>query len=322
MRTDVYRYTTVWDVKDGIVDSAEMHAPQTDALRLILGDEIGTKEFDVLVKAANAYPRVRVVLSRRSSWAWSRLALFDSLWGVQAHGLIKDSVPYLAEVPDSIKELEIGVNSGVAGATDQLQRFSCLKRLSISGKFKGVEPFSKLSEITELHLHYVSQIDFNSLRAFGGLRDLKVHHGSIAELPSADAFPVLERLNIWRTRGLSRLDWIAELSSLRRLQLGALPNVVDIPDLSHQTALESIGLDQMKGLTSLSALAAAPNLRTLHIKGMNQLDVEDYNAFKNHPSLCALTSGFSSRKKNSRVNELVGKPTVEYGELYQNTKEF
>jgi hypothetical protein len=241
---------------------------------------------------------------------------------VQAYGLTKDSVPHLAEIPGSIMELELGVDSDVKGATDQLQRFSCLTRLSISGKFKGVEPFSKLSEITELHLYYVSQIDLDSLRALGGLCDLKAHHGSVTGLPNSDAFPVLERLDIWRTRGLSRLDWIADLSSLRRLMLGALPNVVDIPDLSRQAALESIGLEQMKGLRSLSALAAAPNLRTLHIKGMNQLDVEDYNAFKDHPTLCALNSGFSSRKKNSRVNELLGKPTVEYGELFQNTKEF
>jgi hypothetical protein len=54
---------------------------------------------------------------------------------------------------------------------------------------------------------------------------------------------------------------------------------------------------------------------------MNQIEVEDYNAFKDHPTLCALTSGFSSRKKNSRVNELLGKPIVEY-ELFRNTNEF
>lgn len=321
MRIEVYRYTTLLDIKDGVLDPGESLEPQTDALRIVLGDELKSDDFDAILEAANKFMRVRVVLSRSCNWAWDQLHRFHSLWGVQAYGLTKDSVAYMQDLPSTIRELEIGVNSGLSKVPSQLNRFSQLTRLSFSGKLKGIDTFTEFPKLSELQLSYVSQIDMNELRDLTELRILKITHGSVQYLPKPDALTNLEELVLWKTRGVDHLDWIVELIRLQRLELGALPGIEQIPDLRRQTVLENVVIDQMKGLKSLSALAGAPKLQTLHAKAMNQIDVDDYRAFENHPTLSALTSGYSSSKKNKQVSDFIGKPAIQH-ELYANTREF
>jgi hypothetical protein len=65
--------------------------------------------------------------------------------------------------------------------------------------------------------------------------------------------------------------------------------------------LEKIELSTMKGLTDLSAIAAAPNLRRLAIDAMPQLTAESFRCLVGHPAPAELWA----HTGKSRVNEAV-----------------
>lgn len=320
MDVEVYPHTTIWDTKGGVTARA-IPKRRTEALRIILDPGIKPAELPVLATAANAYPRVRVILGKGSSVAWSHLRYFKSLVGVAASGIDDDTSTKLREIPESVDELYLVVVQHPDRVVDLLRRFTALKKLSFTGKVDGIAGIVALRGLRELHLYCASKIDMQSLQKLSGLRHLIIHHGSIVRPPKSNTLPKLEVLDIWKTRGIESVEWIGGITSLRDLQLGALPRVAAIPDLRHHRHLERVVLDQMKGLTKVGGFARAPRLRTLHIQGMNQIPLEEYEAFRGHPTLSETSSGFSSKKKDAHVNQLLGLPRVQY-EPVQNTKEF
>jgi len=106
---------------------------------------------EVTATAANAYPRVRVVLVKGSSTAWSQLCHFRSLHGIQAYGIDQATRTRLGEIPASIAELVLGVDEQPGKVVDILPRFTALKTLSFDGKLDGIGSIVKLQSLQSLH---------------------------------------------------------------------------------------------------------------------------------------------------------------------------
>jgi hypothetical protein len=311
MSVETLGKTTIWKIEDEAFDSSIIKERKSDNLRIIVQANLSNYDFNSVIRIANSYPKVSVVINKSATSVWSYLHQFESLFGIQAYGLNKETIAFLAEVPAFISKLEIGVD-GENFDIGILSKFKALRSLSLSGKINDVADISLPKTIDSLSIYYFSKIEISKLHPLNNLKKLTIHHGSILSEEPLFGLSGLEELDIWKTRGFNTLDWLAGMKKLRSLSVGALSNVKETPPLDGHIKLERVVLEQMKSLSSVSSFACAPALKFLDLRGMNHVPLDDYKKFIAHPSLCELSSGFTSKKMNTQVEEMLGIPRVHY----------
>jgi hypothetical protein len=329
MKVEEYRYTTLWAIFDGKIDKKAILKRPTDAVRIAIGSEnggafgpdISDDDVTALANAANKFKRTRLAFDATCKVMWRGLSKFHNLHGIQVSSISKQTIPLLNEIPETIKELGYLVDKDAEAAAKTISKFRLLESISFYGQLKGLESLLDFPRLNSLNVQYVANIDLQSLEATKKLRSFSMAHGSIANYPSKKGLAAIEELGIWKTRNVDSLAWLAEMKKLRSLSVGAQRQVTSLPDFSRHAALHKVHLTQMKGLLQLRPLAKAPRLRTLHVEDMNQIPLEEYAAFAGHPTLTAISSGYSSCKKDEQVQELVGLPRIDY-ELAANLEEF
>ncbi len=318
MKREVYKFTTLWNTSTGFDKSEEASESQTEALRIVIDDSLTKSDLKTLSEMAAAFDRVRLVFKSHHKEAWEGLADFESLVGIQVGELTATEVDL---IPSSVTELCISLGKLGDALIDDLGKFKALKKLNVAGDFSSISVFEGFPMLESLFVSYSKKLELASSSVFSQLRSLRLQHGSLSSAPNIDSFPVLKNFQTWRCRNLDSVDWLAGSPELRSLILGAQPQMTSLPVMSHFEFLEYIMLEQMKGLSSISELAKAPRVKQIQISEMNHIPIENYQAFVNHKNLRELSSGYSSRKKQNTVNEIVGLPPVK-GQPFYDIKEF
>lgn len=320
MEVNTYKYTTIWNAGKDTRGLSDLASPQTDSLRIIVGPAIKPGELTTLAKAASSVPRVRLVIVGPSNPAWLALRLFKNLFGIQAYGLGELNLEDLQHVPNDIRELELGIDEKPNLFGETLSRFKSLTRLSLSGKLTDLE-IARFPKLTELSLYNLPKLELKPLLAQKSLTSLRIQHGSIISIPSTKLNSNLNKLDLWKIKGLDDLNWLGSLTNLRSLELGGLTHIQFLPELAKLKQLSYLQLDQLKSLSSLAPITKLRALARLHVVGMNQIPMEDYLALANSPSLKEVTPGYSSKAKNEQVGRELGLPRVQY-EPINDTREF
>lgn len=315
MKTEIYKYTTIWNATEGARGLSKLAAPQTDSVRIIVGPTIKPKELATLAEASGSVARVRLVIAGRNNPAWLSLALFRNLFGVQAYGLGESDLEDFKHVPATIRELELGIDQQPSLFVAALSRFTSLTRLCLSGKLMDLE-FARFTKLSELSLHYLPKLELKALLELKGLKSLRVHHGSVLINTNSKIVSKLQKLDLWKIAGLDDLHWLGSLTELRTLEIGVLSKVQVLPKLSKLTQLSFVRLDQLKSLSSLVPLSSLPALSRLHVEGMNQIPIQDYLSLSKCPSLTEITPGYSSKIKNEQVSQELDLPRVQYEPIY------
>lgn len=155
-----------------------------------------------------------------------------------------------------------------------------LRKLELHGTRAGTDLLHSLHALQSLTLSDAGRVRVSEFGFAGNLRELTLAHMP-AMLDDIDALPALARLE------------------LRELALR------ELPDLSHNAALQSIALRGVRQLRDLRRLALAPALHELRIENMPQLGVADFEPLAAAAHLHAVNVDVGSRQKEREIYRLL-----------------
>ncbi len=116
---------------------------------------------------------------------------------------------------------------------------------------------------------------------------LDIRGGSAIDLAVATGVKGLRYLMVNQVRGMRDLSLVADMISLRYVDLFGLPKVIELPSCARLVNLEHASIGQMRGLTSLHGLLQAPNLRELTLVNKINVSENDVNEIISHPAVKA-----------------------------------
>lgn len=114
---------------------------------------------------------------------------------------------------------------------------------------------------------------------------LDIRGGSATDLAVANGAKKLQYLAVNQVRGMCDLSLVAEMVSLRYLDLYGLPKVAELPSCARLVSLEHARIGQLRGLVSLHGLLEAPNLRELELVRKINVSENDVNEIVSHPAV-------------------------------------
>lgn len=114
---------------------------------------------------------------------------------------------------------------------------------------------------------------------------LNIRGGSVTDLAVANGANKLQYLAVNQVRGMCDLSLVAEMVSLRYLDLYGLPKVSELPSCARLASLEHARIGQLRGLVSLHGLLEAPNLRELELARKINVSENDVNEIIAHPAI-------------------------------------
>lgn len=118
---------------------------------------------------------------------------------------------------------------------------------------------------------------------------LDIRGGSASDLAVARGANNLQYLAVNQVRGMCDLSLVAEMVTLRYLDLYGLPRVTELPGCARLLNLEHARIGQLRGLASLHGLLQAPNLRELELVRAINVSETDVNEIIGHPAIEAFS---------------------------------
>jgi hypothetical protein len=230
----------------------------------------------------------------------------DAMWDRLA------SLDGLRHLPAELEQLGIGQTKrpmSLAG----LARFSRLRWLAIEGRHHDLATIAGLTSLETLHLRSVPLDDLSLLTSLDRLISLDLKLGGTADLGLLPRVGHLERLEIWRIRGLADVSAIGDVTTLRWLFLEALPQVRVLPDLARLGELRTVTLHTMRGVTDLTPLASAPALESMSLIAMTHLAPEALRPLVGHARLRRGHWNIGSLRKTYEAHDILPVEPEPYG---------
>lgn len=190
-----------------------------------------------------------------------------------------------------------------------LERFPNLTSVGIGQPVNDIEAISTLRNLRWVGLGGAMKL--KNLDIIAGLPDLMIvslDSGSCPDLSALSSLPALQMIDIssMRTVQDSDLAPIADCTTLTHLELYALPQITALPDLSRLTNLRGAYLQIMRSLSSLTGLAAAPNLTYLRVED-DTVDPGIFSALNGHPTLKEVTV-ISTKDRREAIKDILPNP--------------
>lgn len=238
------------------------------------------------------------------------LSYFPSVRSFQADALYNSlqSIEGLAYLPPDARYIGIGQTKRRLSLTP-LAGFSQLQHVYLEGQTKDIEVIGELQELRSVTLRSITLPDLSLLLPLTQLRALDLKLGGTKNLGLLPRFRQLEYLELWMVKGLGDLSPIAELSRLEYLFLQSLRQVEGLPDMSGMTSLRRLWIETMRGLSDLSPIRLAPQIRQLAAIDMVHLQPESFAPISDHPTLEVFTAGLGSKRKNEALARLISLPS-------------
>ncbi len=114
---------------------------------------------------------------------------------------------------------------------------------------------------------------------------LDIRGGSATDLAVAKGVNKLQYLAVNQVRGMCDLSLVAEMLTLRYLDLYGVPKVMELPSCARLVNLEHGRIGQLRGLASLHGLLQAPNLRELELVRKINVSETDVNEIISHSAI-------------------------------------
>jgi hypothetical protein len=299
----LFGYASVGDQRE------ELHYP----LKQSTIDRIGPKctqlffdadepyDVDDMIRAADAcrkapYARITLWGGRSTPYGPQFIEHFQGIKRVHLQACHPDVAQFL---PDSIVLLHSTLEFENDHELDFLSRLPKLKWLALKGKKVKLDRFPALKQLEALSLYSPSNATLQSLPKFADLVSLNLQSAALSTLARIECKYL--RLDAIR---LKDLDSLTSIKSLQFLHLDSMRTIKDFPDLAGMHDLRRVILVGLKNLHDLSPIASAPNLRELLVYKMPQLQPEDFDCFKGHPSLKGIWTELGPRKDAAIMQSL------------------
>lgn len=286
--------------------------PLEDHVEVVQFNEALTdRELKRVARLVEAHPDVRLRMyghNARTDLEWLRFFRGHRNFRVDAYLL--DSLDGLRHLPDGLRNLGIGQTKKRLSLR-VLERFPDLRVLYLERHTKDIEVVSSLTRLEDLTLRSITLPDLSLLLPLKRLWSLDLKLGGTTNLGLVAEIGSLKYLELWMIRGFDDLSPVSGLTNLRFLFLQALRRVTALPDLSQCTRLRRIHIQTLKGLNDLTPLTEAPALEQLVLTDMRHLRPEDLEPLKGHQTLRSITVGLGSIKRNEAAGDMLGLPTVQ-----------
>lgn len=205
---------------------------------------------------------------------------------------IKHPEKLLAALPQTLESLELGTTSlptapgsGQVHLTDtnELARFTQLKRLSLSGiKLNDTKFLGKIEGLEDLNLAHTGTHDLSPLNMHTRLKTLDISENELSDISALSKLTNLTNLNI----SDNNIQFLDPLKNLRQLEtLDASNNKIE-------------KIDALQGLTKLKTLT------------LNHNKISSLEALKDHNALAQLDIESNCVKDVSPLASLVQKQTL------------
>lgn len=200
------------------------------------------------------------------------------------------------------------------GATRKKHSIAALSALTriqdlwLEGHTKDFGVVSELRSLQRLSLRSIRLPNLDQLRPLRLLEKIELKLGGSTDLTALPAIGRLRRFEAWLVRGLSDLEPIGFVPTLRTLFLQALKGVTALPSMSRMTELTRVHLETMKSLSDLAPLAAAPVLEQLLLIDMRHLGPDSLRPLLGHRTLRGVTIGLGSKRRNEAARAVLQLP--------------
>ena len=185
-----------------------------------------------------------------------------------------------------------------------LSRFERLRELYLEGQQKDIGVVAHLTDLEDVTLRSVTTENLDYLSGLSKLWSLDLKLGGTTNLAAIANLDSLKYLEIWQVRGLSDISVISDLTGLQNLFLQSLPRVASLPSLDRSTNLRRIVLENMKGLRDLSALETAPALEEFYLIDGRSHAIDELLPVLRNPRVRCARAGFGSDKRNREFEQL------------------
>lgn len=212
-----------------------------------------------------------------------------------------DSFAFLNEINRNVSAMWLTQTKSKKPDLSPLSRFVNLQSLCLAGQQKSIEIVSQLTSIEELTLISVALKSLDFIRALPQLNSFALSLGGTKNLSALSGMSALKKLELWKILGLENIEVVSSLTGLETILLQSLIRVSSLPPLDKLINLRKVVLDDMKGLTDISALTTAPVLNELSHVG-SRLPIEDYLPLLRKGTLKTANVGFGSLTKNGKFH--------------------
>lgn len=216
-----------------------------------------------------------------------------------------DKFNFIKNLPDTIKKFECETESKNLDLS-LLCGLSCLKQLKISGYKKNIESLAELPLLEDLMLKGITLDRLDFINNIPKLKILKIHWGNTSDFSALYGNSQIKGLQLFRISKLMDLTLLAQLPSLHVVELSQLRHIESLPDLSGNTNLHHILLDDLKSLLDLSVLEHIKNLESASFSCCPPaFESENILPVLRNPAIMQCSFYTRSQKKNERIAQLI-----------------
>lgn len=210
----------------------------------------------------------------------------------------------LERVSPKLTKLMLGGTFSKRPSLAVLSRFRSLKVIYLDSQSKDIEVLSELSHLEDVTLRSISTTDLSYLEPLSKLWSLDIKLGGIRGFKGIEGKSSIMYLELWQVRNLAEVNIVGRLPGLQNLFLQSLPQVRSFPNLQEAGSLRRVVVENLKGLSDLTALQTAPVLEEFVLAdGRKQTPQQLLPVLKN-PALRRVRAGFGSDKKNKEFEGL------------------
>lgn len=233
-----------------------------------------------------------------------KIALLENLEELSIGVYNIESFDFLNHISEKLTSLFIGRTKSKKPNISVIERFKNLEYLYLEGQNKGIQTISKLKNLEKIVLRSITTNNLDYLKNLEKLWSVDIKLGGIKDFNSLKDIKNLKFLEIWQVRKLLNLDFLSKLNNLQNLFIQSLPNIKEFPDLSNNTELRRIFLENLKGLDNLKSIENIKNLEDFVFWDC-KLNPKDFYPVLKNKSLKNVQAKFGSTRKNDEFDNLV-----------------
>lgn len=290
--------------------TAKLRKPSKENVRLCICGDLVDSDAEKVAAFASRFKHSTIVIPRRekSQGSLRFLAHFPFLSGFDLQDENFKDDAELSHLPKGLTSLD--VNDVGANKIDLqiLENLPKLQSLCIERQTVNIDAIGSLKNLRRLTLFSVTLPDLKCLLPLKKIDTLEIKLGGTTNLDLIPQIGRMRNLELWRIKGLARLDWLSKAKTLEDIFLQDLRNVKKLPSFKSLNSLKSVTLDNVSGLSDLTPIAQAPKLTSIGLFDMKHLDPESLRPFVGHKALRYASISLGSRKKDKLAKEILPLP--------------
>lgn len=163
--------------------------------------------------------------------------------------------------------------------------------------WKGAESIFDCINLEYLYLNSLKNIDSNRLKSFKKVRKLTIGNSTIGELNWATSLPVLEKLELIKCRKINDFKPLASCKKLKWLAINGCKGLSTIDFVAELENLEIFVFSDCGEISSIAPLTSMSSLKAVSFSGTTTIEDGDLFPLLSLPKLAMLS--FSPRKHYS-----------------------